>query len=248
MSQSLFKLESEIAELLEIRQDLLSDPESADELAPAIAQVENQLSELFGAEVRKVDGIRKVWAHLEMVADAAAIEQKRQAERARIAKSQLERLKDGVKTVMQMMPWHPGKPRKIEGQTGVLYLKANGGKQAVEITDESLVPDEYCEVTATFRADDFAELSRILAEFNKDFKDAPLTCRNACKSVSLTLVAAALTEKCQRCNGNGVVEDSVRPDGEVVPGQNPCKVCGGEGHEGVPGARLVPRGEHVEMR
>ena len=238
MSQSLYLLESNIAQLLEIRQDLLiPDPVEDQDRLVALETVERQLTELFGAEVRKVDNIRRVWAHLEMVADAAAIEQKRQAERARLAKAQLERLKQGVKEAMQSMPWAPGKTRKIEGETGVLMLKANGGKQAVEITDEALIPDEFCEITATFRADEFAELSRILEEFNKDYGDAPVTCRNVKKSVSITLVAAALTEKCLACNGTGWKAAEIQ-----------CKVCGGEGHEGVPGARLAERGEHVEMR
>ena len=244
MSQSLYLLESNIAQLLEIRQDLLiPDPVEDQDRLVALETVERQLTELFGAEVRKVDNIRRVWAHLEMVADAAAIEQKRQAERARLAKAQLERLKQGVKEAMQSMPWAPGKTRKIEGETGVLMLKANGGKQAVEITDEALIPDEFCEITATFRADEFAELSRILEEFNKD-EDAPVTCRNVKKSVSITLVAAALTEKCLACNGTGWKA----ANGHTSVSGSVCKVCGGEGHGGVPGARLAERGEHVEMR
>jgi hypothetical protein len=212
---------------------------------------ENRLAELFGEEVRKVDGVRSVWAHLEMVADAAGDEAKRQQDRRRQALAQLDRLKTGVQAVMEAMPWRKGKPRKIEGQTGVLYLKANGGKQAVEVTDEALVPDECCTVNVTMPADLWRAVREHVfkcqhtGEFDGRFYELLPN-----RVPSLSAIAEELARDCERCEGNGIVEawGELDEDAEYRPAENPCKGCDGTGKRGVPGARLAPRGQHVEVR
>ena len=66
---------------------------------------------------------------------------------------------------METIPFPAGKPKKLEGRTGALYLKANGGKQAVEVTDESLVPDELCTVTVTMTLTYWTQMRR--AEYRR---------------------------------------------------------------------------------
>jgi len=226
VSQSLWKIESEIGDLLEIRQELLDDRSAVS----ALMATENRLAELFGAEVAKVDGVRSVWAHLEMVADAAGDEAKRQQDRRRQALAQLDRLKTGVQAVMESMPWREGKPRKIEGQAGALYLKANGGKQAVEVTDDALVPDEFKTVTLTMSAAQYERLWEYMG-----LVDAVPSAKSV--AVSLSAIAAELEKPCAACKGKCEEADALH---WVM-----CSQCGGTGKRGVPGARLAPRGQHV---
>lgn len=230
--QSLYRIETVLSDLLELREEM--------ELAGEdLSAVDEQIAVYLREEIYKVDGIRAVWAHLEMVADAAGDEVKRQQDRKRVALAQLDRLKTGVQCVMEMMPWREGKPRKIEGQRGALYLKANGGKQAVEITDEALVPDEYCTVTVTMPQPLW---DRIAATSGEDF----IGTRVGSRVPSLSAIAAALEKPCPECHGLPLARDSRALTGAQV--EVTCRACGGTGKAGVPGARLAARGQHVEVQ
>ena len=154
MELSLYQLESQLSELIEMREQAVADRETAVGAEPAektheVAAIDNAIREYLTAEIRKVDSIRAFWRHCELMASAAKEEAEVQAARSKAWKNRLDRLKDMVKVVMETIPFPEGKPKKLEGRTGALYLKANGGKQAVEIHDESLVPDELCMVTVT---------------------------------------------------------------------------------------------------
>ena len=76
-----------------------------------------------------------------------------QQERSAHLKADLERLKDYCQRCMELIEWKPGKPRKLEGHSGAIYLKGNGGRPGVEVYDESLVPDDLCTVTVTMPMD-----------------------------------------------------------------------------------------------
>jgi hypothetical protein len=144
---------------------------------------------------------------------------------------------------MEMMPWREGKPRKIEGQTGALYLKQNGGRQAVEVSDESLVPDEYCTVTVTMPSNAWPWLLSLADRapenhavcHRESFRVGP-------RVPSLSAIGGALEKPCGSCGGDGVARPHLQGEKPV------CTVCGGSGKAGVPGARLAPRGQHVEVR
>ena len=111
---SLYKLESDLAELLEMRQQTQEalreaarhdlDPQTAGQaktLDDELTVIDNAIADYLKAEVRKVDGIRAVWRHLENQIIAAGIEIEAQTARRNMAKQHLERLKTGVQTVMQ---------------------------------------------------------------------------------------------------------------------------------------------------
>lgn len=219
---SLYTIESDLSNLIEMReqaqQELYAIPtlgESPErtEATEALKIIDDQIREYIGAEIRKVDNIRSFWRHCELMRDAAKAEAETQAQRAKAWGARLDRLKATCALVMESIPFPAGKPKKLEGRTGALYLKANGGKQAVEVTDESLVPDEFCIVTVTMREGlwerALAWLERSNALLARDLAAAAKVSRTP----SLSLIGEQLAKG-----------------------------------EGVPGARLAERGQHVEVK
>ena len=235
-SVSLFKLESDLTELMEMRAEALAEGSME-----AVALFDQSIADYCDAEVRKVDGIREVWRWLENVIMAAGIEIEFQQARKAAAKANLDRLKSNVQAVMESMQWREGKPRKLEGQTGALYLKANGGKQAVVVTDEAMVPDEYCTVMVKMSCRSWRAVAVA-------FEDDPRFSAECGPRVpSLSLIAEALGKPCPRCSGKKYVNV---PD-TWISGQTEdvqCSECGGTGLECVPGCRLEARGQHVEVK
>ena len=249
---SLYQLESQLSELIEMREQTCESlklaesegdlPQTIERLNDDVATIDNAIREYIGAEIRKVDGIRAFWRHCELMAHAAKEEADVQTARSRAWKNRLDRLKDTVKLVMETIPFPDGKPKKLEGRTGALYLKANGGKQAVEIHDESLVPDELCTVTVTMTR---AHWRNCVSQATwLRMKDNPKISVGQ-RVPSLSLIAERLAQKCARCDETG--EETDLTDSGSGRMQD-CGECGGSGRQSVPGARFAERGNHVECR
>lgn len=251
---SLYTIESDLSNLIEMREQAqaelyaittLGESPERTEATEALKIIDDQIGEYIGAEIRKVDNIRAFWRHCELMRDAAKEEARVQSDRSKAWASRLDRLKETCRSVMETIPFPTGKPRKLEGRTGSLTLKANGGKQAVEVTDESLVPDELCMATVMMSAalwKDF--MSRVLD--NLSHNPAALRLVGGMKVIyapSLSLIGEALQGKCGPCSGTG----SVRVNGARVD-MRTCPECGGSGHQSVPGCRLSPRSNHVECK
>ncbi len=211
---SLFGIESGLHELF----DAWQNAETPEEVVAA----EVAIRACAEAEVRKVDGIRRYWRACDQMAAAAKHEAATQTERARLWESRRERLKAVVYAVMDQF-----KLKKLEGQTGQLLLKGNGGKQAVDIYDESLVPEFYKTITVSMALSQWNALLR-LAEVT-GVADAKSTI-----SPSNSLIAEVLNRNCPLCEGEGALKG--------------CAECGGSGKQSVPGCRLAPRGQHVEVK
>ncbi len=153
-------------------------------------------------EVRKVDGIRKYWRLCDQMEAAAKFEAETQRKRAQMWAARRDRLKLLVQDVMTAFHM-----KKLEGQTGSLYLKGNGGRQAVEISNPELVPSEYMRVTVDMRSDVWHEIEKSMgAQWIRE-------------NVGRTTVTPALS-----LIGEALEKDAVA------------------------GARLIERGQHVEMR
>ena len=223
---SLFAIETVLLDLIMLREEMLESSED-------VAAVDEQITAYIRQEVVKVDNIRAFWRHCELMRDAAKAEAETQAQRAKAWASRLDRLKETCRSVMETIPFPTGKPRKLEGRTGSLLLKANGGKQAVEISDESMVPDELCTITVTMSVELWNAAAVFFAEDLVGTKVGPRT-------PSLSLIGEAIQKPCVACNGVG------------APWNNsasvPCPECGGSGHQSVPGCRLSPRSNHVECK
>ncbi len=214
---SLFQIESELLQLMEFAED----PERTDEERAA---ADEQIKEYISREIRKVDNIRAYLRHAEVMEAAAKAEYALQRSRAEAWKSRATRLKDRVLQIMQVIG-----EKKLEGKTGTLTVKGNGGLQPLVIRDETLIPPQYCKVMVTM------SLARWLS-IQQGLEDVTVV-----RCVDNDLVRRALSEPCPLCHGlKRVIVDEVLVD--------PCNACGGEGTRRVPGARLEPRGNSLIVK
>jgi hypothetical protein len=134
-----------------------------------------------------------------------------------------------------------GKYRPLEGKTSVMRLQANGGVQALEITDPSAIPDENCHILGSLSFREWKTVYDLVvgicgphskeAKWLCDFKREPDT----------ALLRSALMEPCPMCQGKKIV------DTEAADGGARCGSCAGDGLNRVPGARLLPRGESLHV-
>ena len=228
-NMSLWAIEASVAQLLQI----IDDPEAQEEeRSVAIAELERYVA----AEVKKVDAVRAVIRHCEreeaeaLAAKKMALQEAElQSGRAQVFASRRDRIKRMVMAAMEFMG-----VRKLEGRTGRLRVQANGGKQALTITDRSLIPAEYEDVVVRMPA-------RIWV------RHSPPEFSTAAKTVEVATdrIRKTLETPCAVCDGRAVVDAGQDADGQpVVKG---CDACAGTGRMLVPGARLEPRGEQLRV-
>jgi len=202
-----------------------------------LAAIETGIQQFVAQQLRDVDGLRAPLKALEQGvainrADAAAA-----TNRAMVLQNRYDRLKDLIKQCMvaldQAGEWKPKESRKFESARGSFTLRGNGGAAPVEITDESLVPDEYCRVTVTMPLNQWKEILKRAGIEGIVVENGAKIVRYVSKST----IAAALEKPCAVCNDN-----------DIANSLEPCSVCGGSGKHGVPGCRLAPRGESVIVK
>jgi len=220
--------------------DLLAAREEAD-TPEAIEAVEQALAEYASREVAKVDNIRGFIRHCEMVAAAARQEAADQAARARMWEGRRDRVKAMVQTVMEATG-----QKRIEGRTGSLLMKGNGGLAPLVVTNPDQVPDECCKYVGWIGARGWAALQESADAHGWQPHDFQLE-----RVVDNERVRDALKTACGWCGGKGFLN----PDGSLNAFEGSdaavtrlCAVCNGTGRAGVPGAYLGERGTHVEVR
>ena len=213
---SLYEIERDLQELMAA----YSEAEADEATRQAI---ERGIREYLEREIRKVDGVRAYLLHCEHMAQGAAAEAERQMARAAEWTRRANRLKQGCAEAMGAFG-----VKRLEGRTGRLSLKGNGGPAPLEVADETRVPDELCKAEISMPWTLWIAL-RIALD---DLPDAADKWR-AKRSVSNSAIRAQLEAPCWLCGGS---------DSEA------CPQCGGTGLTPVPGARLVPRGQHLEVK
>lgn len=242
---TLFRLEGQLFELLEAREEAVRrsvDAHSADDPACSadtlsadteLNAIETGIQQFIATQLREVDGLR---APLKALEQAVALNKSNAAaatNRAMVLQNRHNALKDVIKMCMvaldQAGEWKPKQTRKFESARGSFTLRGNGGAQPVEITDESLVPDEYKRVSVTMSLDLWMQYGT--AAFSG------LDVRVTAPEVSRSAIAEALAKPCGHCNG-----------APAVGSKDECQHCGGSGTAGVPGARLAPRSESLVIK
>lgn len=215
----LFQINQELAELLALRSDMLAADPPED-----VSAIDGQIIAYFQKEVAKADNIIPFWRHLETQAATARAEAARLQAYAADLDGQLDHLKLRVKEVMVQFS-----KKTIPGSSGRLLLKGNGGSAPLQV-QEDLLPDELCKWEGTIYGTAWQHIPQ-------HFRDRPDVKMK--RLPSNTMVRAALAKPCPHCLGEGSTD---------INATVPCPACGGDKKNHVPGARLLDRGQHVEVK
>lgn len=247
-TNNLWALNGQIFELLEAREEALANVESVarstlggeeDAARAELRAIEAGIVRFIEEKVSEVTDLRAAYFALSDAAAIATAESKRAQNRAILMESRAMRLKELIKGCMQTL----GKKR-LDSAMGSFLVRGNGGAQPVEITDESLVPDDYRRITVTMPLNLWMERGCSAfsgCEIKTSFSP----------EISKSAIAEALQQPCQRCDGNGICGEAwgeLDEDAEYRPAENPCKACGGTGKQGVPGARFAERGTSLQIK
>lgn len=219
---SLFRLKSELVELMQLREN--------DELSPEEqAAIDGQIKAYVGAELRKVDNIRAYLRHCDVMAEAAQEEANRLSSLIGTWKRRRDKLKDLCKDLMI-----ESREKKLEGLHGSISLKGNGGLQPLEISQPAMIPEAFVLYRGWMSSEAMAEIPELVrGRQDFQFEREPIP----------GIVRAALKQPCEPCKGTGESMDLDRIPVTVV-----CPHCGGDGKRHVAGARLQERGSHIEIR
>ncbi len=154
MSESLFDISVGLHRLMcqrsDLEEELLIACTVDDQLriGRALEALEAQIrDEVKPNSQAKVDRCRAYDLHAEMMENAAAAEEKKQAANRQMWKNRRELLKRISMITMEEI----GKDR-LEGKLGCIRAQVNGGKVALLIPQPELLPSEYCQWEGTWSA------------------------------------------------------------------------------------------------
>ena len=207
-----------------------------DEIAAELAEVEKALTEYIHREISKVDGIHGFLRYADQTAKVAREEAAAMTERARRLEASRDRLKSLCVSIMAQSD-----KKRLEGTGGrVLLRKGNGGwaplvvdgwdgKREEWVSSEGVacspLPRDLVDITVTLPANEWVQLvSHLPASF--------ITWKRAF-APNGKAIREALAQPCPKCHGKSL---------------EMCAECNGTGNALVPGARLAPRGEHLEVK
>jgi hypothetical protein len=256
---NLLTIERTLEDLYDLKQEL-SDQPAFDEMQVkdrllAIEQADLAIKEYLQKEVQKVDNVARFRRGLDHCLDAT----KKEIELLRHRQEQLQKWREEM-DAMVLDVMRAADKKKLEGGSHTLRRQGNGGVQAVEVLQPELVPEGLKRYSLTMRGDLYHWLWSVVTEFEKEhaihplahsvFDDAHSVFDDAKTEPDLTAIREALEarERCPACGGlmRVAVCDC---EGGSNPEWHDCDTCNGEGTipAGVPGCRLVPRGEHLRV-
>lgn len=225
-SLTLYHLSDELAQLTALRVEMAEAGEDT-------TAVDHSIALYLQALPDKVDAVAHVLHTIESQIALAKVEQDRIAKRTEPFQAAFDRIRQYACDVLAELPKPAKGCRKLDGQSSTLMLKGNGGLAPLQIDDETLVPDECCVAQVQMPyADWMAMWEAIIIRGEKAIDPQFLANAQCQRSVDNKAVRKSLDEPCWACEGKG---------GE-------CISCGGTGKQGVPGARLMDRGMHLEIR
>ncbi len=193
-------------------------------------EIQLRLEKLAAELITKTDSLAGVLRRLPRDVAEYKAERDRMAAKANAAERGLKWLKEYTARVMRVSGW-----KNLKTEKNTIALRGNGGVQPLEIIDKAAVPSEYRDVVIRMPltlwwaiGEVFGALKLIDAD---PISDEPNNAR----------IREALRTPCEVCapphDGDRAVEDLAD-----------CPFCHGSGTQQVPGARLLPRGEHIEVR
>lgn len=195
---SLWRIDETLAQLLSLREEMTADGEN-------IAEVEKQIAEYMQALPAKVSGVCAMFRMWKSQQAAIKAEEDRLHELRKRVEANEARLKEYCAYVLEQQPEPKKGCKKLIGADGSqLMLKGNGGLEPLQI-DESVLPDDYREVTV-----------RMPLEMWRD--------------ISKTFAAESWAKIVDQGPDNTAIRAAIQQ------------------HGGIPGARLLERGQHLEIR
>ncbi len=197
----------------------------------ALAAVDAAIVEYVKAEVRKADNIARYIKSCDEHATAKRREAERLTHEAKLDEERRDRVKAMVLQIMRDVD-----KKKIQGDTYTLSRVGNGGVQAVEVAQQDLVPEKFRTVTVRMALNVWVSLSALVPQSEET--------KIVSSDENLTAIRRELEKRipCPSECDSGVIY--------VDDGTEPCPICGGTGEvaNGVPGARLAERGEHLRVK
>jgi hypothetical protein len=233
-SLTLWSIEDSLVQLVGAREDAASDIGiSEDERRDQLQVIDNALADYVRQEITKVDNVRSYLLHCRLMADAARAERAAMEARVRLWEARESRLKEICILALDSVA-----KKRVEGKTGSLSVRGNGGVQPLEISgwnkdsarwadsDPGLLPDEVCVWAGTV---------------------GPLTWRR----IQMLAIADPQT-KLERQPSNAAIREALGKScpecGELPAPSDACQTCGGTGTMGIPGAHLEPRGRSLVVK
>jgi hypothetical protein len=236
---TLHQLETELAQLVEYRQERLADTvdrPSEEEIAALDAEI--QRYQIAGPA--KVSGVAAIFRSWRAKRETARAEANRLLQIVKHYECMEARLKEYAAGVLEKLPAPKKGCRKLVGADGSqLLLKGNGGVQPLEITDAAAVPDDLCVYVLKLAGPEW----RAVEEAVRRRSLGQLTLVPE-RQVNAEAVREALAQPCPQCAGTGDIPSPAGSASAIWP----CPACGGTGRHAIPGARLLERGVHVECR
>ncbi len=227
-SLTFYTIETELQELLTLRETA----ESEGSLPEELQAIDRQIEQYFEREVRKVDGIANAIHVYEHAAEAAQQEAIRIMARAKTLQSTADRIRENALRTMQLFG-----VKRLDTPMNRLRVCGNGGKEPLECEPVD-VPFTF--LTATVRMP-YHEWLRLAAHIEE------VPAFTITTGPDNDAIRAALKQRvaCPECKGVG---QSVNI-GHSEPQLDTCQRCMGVGTvpNTVPGARLLPRGEHLRV-
>ena len=201
---SLFEIEHALTELLTARAEAEEIPEGP-EREQALAAVDQAMAEYVERELQKADNIIGFCRTLKRATEAAKEDRDYYARRAGFLDRTLQRMKEYAHIAMEAA----GKKR-IDGRSGYLLVKNNGGIEPLVISNETIIPDDHCKFIVTVPGEQWRAVHDCLR--------------------GMHIIGLLTGYQTQRVPDTAVIRDTLKRG------------------DGVPGAHLEHRGQHVEVK
>jgi hypothetical protein len=199
------------------------------------AAVEQQIQAAFDARIDRVDSV----AHARRIFVWAKQHAEEQARRYTARAARFERYVERIDAAIKWCLGRRGK-RKLESIDNTLKVQANGGLQALDTSE--LTSAQWLNITVTLPAlvwIDLLGLAQAAAPGSATYAMLTRLTEKAPRTPDTERIREALKQRipCPECHGAGGIKDVVD-----------CR-CEGKGTipNTVPGAKLLPRGEHVRV-
>ncbi len=225
--QSIFRISNDFSQLMLLREIMASENEDT-------AAIDGEIANYFARDVtrEKIDTVINFLRYAGAQEIIARNEAKRTKSLASRWEAQIAFLKDAAKAVLE----NSGQ-KALEGNSaGKLILKGNGSVQPLEITDASLIPEELVQYTLRLSGDVLVRMGEHI-DWNYWIENEDVQMERVPHNER---IRAELEKPCDRCDGSGR---------DPMPNCNTeCLQCDGAKTRHVPGARLLERGSHVEIK